>query len=247
MGAIDTNYTFTATDVITSTKMNNILDQSTITATATFNDTLAVSSGKLLVKTGGITSNEIAVGAVVTAGILNGAVTAGKLATDAVETVKIKDVNVTAAKLATDAVETAKIKNANVTAEKLSGAQTGTAPIYGARAWVVFDMTRNAAGDSNTDNTTRYIYPNGNGNVTSVTKNGTGDCTIAFTNDMPHANYAMVGMVQGTSSNPSAILSYQTSGGSIQTKSTSQARITTRDNNSDAAYNQELCEIVFFA
>jgi microcystin-dependent protein len=83
MGAIDTNYTFTATDVITSTKMNNILDQSTITATAVFNNTLDVASGKLLVKAGGITSNEIAADAVVTVGILDGAVTASKLAAGA--------------------------------------------------------------------------------------------------------------------------------------------------------------------
>ena len=83
MGAIDTSYTFTATDVITSTKMNNILDQSTITATAVFNNTLDVASGKLLVKAGGVTSNEIAANAVVTVGILDGAVTASKLAAGA--------------------------------------------------------------------------------------------------------------------------------------------------------------------
>lgn len=83
MGAIDTNYTFTATDVITSTKMNNILDQSTITATAIFNSTLSIASGKLLVAAGGITSNEIAANAVVTVGILDGAVTASKLAAGA--------------------------------------------------------------------------------------------------------------------------------------------------------------------
>jgi len=78
MGAIDTNYTFTATDVITSTKMNNILDQSTITATAIFNNTLDITSGKLLVKAGGVTSNEIAADAVTTIAILDGAVTQAK-------------------------------------------------------------------------------------------------------------------------------------------------------------------------
>jgi len=78
MGAIDTNYTFTATDVITSTKMNNILDQSTITATAIFNNTLDVTSGKLLVKAGGVTSNEIAADAVTTNAIADGAVTQAK-------------------------------------------------------------------------------------------------------------------------------------------------------------------------
>ena len=79
MGAIDTSYTFTATDVITSTKMNNILDQSTITATAVFNNTLDVASGKLLVKAGGITSNELATNAVTSINIVDGSVTAAKL------------------------------------------------------------------------------------------------------------------------------------------------------------------------
>jgi hypothetical protein len=89
MGAIDTNYTFTATDVITSTKMNNILDQSTITATAVFNSTLSIASGKLLVAAGGVTSNELAANAVTTTAILDANVTTAKLADDAVTSDKI--------------------------------------------------------------------------------------------------------------------------------------------------------------
>lgn len=99
MGAIDTNYTFTATDVITSTKMNNILDQSTITATAVFNSTLSIASGKLLVAAGGVTSNELAANAVTTTAILDANVT----------TAKILDANVTTAKIADDAVTSDKI------------------------------------------------------------------------------------------------------------------------------------------
>jgi hypothetical protein len=90
MGAIDTSYTFTATDVITSAKMNNILDQSTITATAVFNSTLSIASGKLLVAAGGVTSNELAANAVTTTAILDANVT----------TTKIADSNVTTAKIA---------------------------------------------------------------------------------------------------------------------------------------------------
>jgi hypothetical protein len=149
MGAIDTSYTFTATDVITSTKMNNILDQSTITATAITGATLSVTvGGKLFVTTGGITSNELGSNAVTTTAILDANVTPAKLSNsdfgaftvasgvatldaDVVTTAKILDANVT----------TAKILNANITAPKLDGAQTGTAPIYGVRAWVNFDGT----------------------------------------------------------------------------------------------------------
>ena len=129
MGAIDTNYTFTATDVITSTKMNNILEQSTITPTAIFNETLSVTSGKLLVKAGGITSNELGSNSVTTNSITDLNVTTGKLA----------DSSVTLSKMATDSVGSNQIVDASITAPMLDGLQSGAAPIYGCRAWVNFD------------------------------------------------------------------------------------------------------------
>ena len=89
MGAVNTTYTFTATDTITSTKMNNIIDQTTFTNDAVFDTTLAVASGKLKVNAQGITSNE--------------------LASNAVTTVKIADSNVTTEKIADDAVTSDKI------------------------------------------------------------------------------------------------------------------------------------------
>jgi microcystin-dependent protein len=78
MGAIDTTYTFTATDTITSTKMNNIIDQTTFTDDAVFDTTLIVAAGKLKVNAQGITSNELAENAVKTIAIENGAVTQAK-------------------------------------------------------------------------------------------------------------------------------------------------------------------------
>jgi hypothetical protein len=100
MGAIDTNYTFTATDVITSTKMNNILDQSTITATAVFNNTLDVASGKLLVKAGGITSNELGAGSVTSNAIADGAIVNADINASAdIAGSKLADASVTSAKL----------------------------------------------------------------------------------------------------------------------------------------------------
>lgn len=78
MGAIDTTYTFTATDTITSTKMNNIIDQTTFTNDAVFDTTLAVAAGKLKINAQGITSNELAANAVKTIAIEDGAVTQAK-------------------------------------------------------------------------------------------------------------------------------------------------------------------------
>ena len=144
MGAVDTTNTFTATDVITSTKMNNIIDQTVMTSDAiTLNGTLqVVAPGKLQVAAGGITSNELANDAVTTAAITDANVIPAKLAnadfgdfTVASGVATLDNDVVTTAKIFDSNVTTAKIADANVTAAKLDGAQTGTAPIYGVRAW----------------------------------------------------------------------------------------------------------------
>jgi hypothetical protein len=72
------------------------------------------------------------------------------------------------------------LPDATITAADLSGAQTGSAPIYGCRAWCVFDGTL-----------TGTNAPTAGGNVSTVTRNSTGDYTINFTTAMPDANYAV--------------------------------------------------------
>jgi hypothetical protein len=90
MGVVNTTYTFTSTDTITSAKMNNIIDDTTFTSDAIQGTTLqVVSPGKLAVSAGGITSNELSSNSVVTAAITDSNVT----------TAKIADSNVTQAKL----------------------------------------------------------------------------------------------------------------------------------------------------
>lgn len=70
MGAVNTTYTFTPTDVITSSKMNDIIDQTTMTSTAILGSTLQVTtSGQLAVNAQGITSNELAAASVTQAKI----------------------------------------------------------------------------------------------------------------------------------------------------------------------------------
>jgi hypothetical protein len=62
----------------------------------------------------------------------------------------------------------------------------GIAPSFSARAWVNF------VGSSGSINAS--------GNIASVTRNGTGDYTIAFTTPMSDTNYAVCGMVRGVNS-----------------------------------------------
>ena len=193
-GAVNTTYTFNSTDVITSARLNNILDESIMTPNAITGGTLSVVSGKL--KVGTLTSSELGANCVNTDQIATNAVTTIKIAdstgaSDGVTTAKLATGAVTAVKLATDAVETDKIKNNNVTAAKLDGPQSGSAPIFGIRAWVTFDMTRDSLNASNTNNTDRFIYDKGN--VSSVTKTNTGEFEVNFATPLPSVNYAYSG------------------------------------------------------
>jgi len=68
----------------------------------------------------------------------------------------------------------------------------GNAPIYGVRAWVNFDATRDSSGATNALNTNRFIRSSGN--VTSVKKDSTGRYTVTFTTSFPtgNTNYTVV-------------------------------------------------------
>lgn len=141
-GVVDTTHTFATNEVITSTLMNNIIDETFFTNDALANGTLALTAGKIKVATSGITSNEIGANAVTANAILNGVITDDKISASAgIALSKLAvgalptDITVTTANILDDSITTAKILNANVTAPKLNGAQTGSAPIYGARAW----------------------------------------------------------------------------------------------------------------
>jgi hypothetical protein len=85
MGVVNTTYTFTSTDTITSAKLNNIIDDTTFTSDAIQGTTLqVVSPGKLAVSASGITSNELASNSVVTAKIADSSVIQAKLGTNVV-------------------------------------------------------------------------------------------------------------------------------------------------------------------
>lgn len=167
MGAIATTYSFTATDTITSAKMNNIIAQSKMTTDAIFNGTLSLASDKLLVAASGITSNELADNSVVTAKISDLNVTTGKLA----------DLGVTTAKIADLGVTTGKIANASITGGKLSGAQTGDAPVFGVRAWALYNGVTQTLVNS--------------GNISGVTRNSVGNYTFSIDENMLTGNYAI--------------------------------------------------------
>jgi hypothetical protein len=82
MGAVETTYTFGATDTITSAKMNNIIDQTTMTSDACLSGGgLEVATGKLSIAPNAINSSRLASSSVTTNAITNGNVTPEKLST----------------------------------------------------------------------------------------------------------------------------------------------------------------------
>lgn len=234
MGAVDTTYTFTATDTITSAKMNNIIDQTTMTSQACLSGGgLEVASGQLAISQNAINSSRLASNSVTDLKILNGAVTPEKLSAGGPNwtgtgaggvfsvpqtglefgTGHTQDygcfIDLHSAATATD-FETRIVRDGGVNGNfrvinqgtgtiNLSssggvafGSATmfnpvGTAPIYGVRAWVNFDASRDASGATNASNTNRFIRSSGN--VTSVLKTGTGKFTVTFTFEMPNTNY----------------------------------------------------------
>jgi len=64
-------------------------------------------------------------------------------------------------------------------------------PGFMARAWVIFDGTKNTSGltEVGVNYTNRYIF--GSGNVSSVQRTATGTYKINFTTAMPNKNYAV--------------------------------------------------------
>jgi hypothetical protein len=103
-----------------------------------------------------------------------------------------------------------------------------------AKAWVNFN------GTVATPSTIRSSY-----NVSSITKNTTGDYTINFTNAMPNVNYALLGtsgFTQGGSTTSMGVVSIR--GGSYGLTTTT-ASIATMFQNGSAQDNGTVCVSIF--
>ena len=102
-----------------------------------------------------------------------------------------------------------------------------SAVAYGCRAWVNFDGT-----------TASPSTRRGSGNVSSVTKNGTGDYTVNFTTAMPDANY---GVAYGSASVTSGYFLL----GSSTSPTTTAFRFTTWTTTSLQQDNPSPCVAIF--
>lgn len=149
---------------------------------------------------------------------------------------------VTTSALVDNSVTTQTIANSAITAEKMSGGQTGSAPVYGCRAWVNFNGTRNEADNSVSTNGAN-VKINRKENVTRVLKNGPGDYTVTFTTFMPDINFCVLTNV--TNDNVSARNSYEV-GTYSQYRSLSTVRVAVvNSGNTAATDSQGVCVAVF--
>ena len=103
--------------------------------------------------------------------------------------VEIEGVVLKDSEMASGAIGSAVTMTANQAAVKTAINAGGSAPIYAARAWVVFDGT---GASSITMNAAR--------NVSGITDNGTGDFTVNFTTAIDDAHYVVSGSVIGSTS-----------------------------------------------
>jgi len=110
---------------------------------------------------------------------------------------------------------------------KFNSGYGSSATAYGCRAWVNFN------GTTASPSTIR-----GSGNVTSVTKNTTGDFTVNFTNAMPDANYAVAGSASNNASSGSMIMA-------PLSNTTAPTTTAFRFNTSNSASNLD-CPYTFF-
>jgi len=170
--------------------MNNIIDDTTFTSDAIQGTTLqVVSPGKLAVSAGGITSNELASNAVVTAKIADSNVTTAKIADSNVTTAKIADSSVTQAKLASNVVGNGPLVVAY--SSVATSVPTGVTPTKITLGTEVHDTNNNFANSRFTPTVAGYYQINGFVNTTAntliayISKNGSniaGNVVAATTN-----------------------------------------------------------------
>lgn len=184
MPVVDTTQLFATGDTVTSTTLNNIMDQSIFVYGAVVSGSgLAITDGgQMTISDNTLPGGKITNGTITSVKIQDGTITNANIsASAAIATSKLAS----GALSSTVTVGTANITNGSITSTKLSGNQTGSAPIYGVRAW----------GSVNSNGSTKRSQ-----NISSITKSSTGNYTVNFTVDMPASTYAIVTTTENTGS-----------------------------------------------
>lgn len=92
----------------------------------------------------------------------------------------------------THAVRLGQINTANAAPIKTALNASGASPIFGARAWALFDMTRDSTGAASSANTNRFIHASGG--VSSVLRVSASSFEVNFSSPLTQNGYAPFGM-----------------------------------------------------
>lgn len=190
MAILNKGQTFSDGEQVTSAKLNTAVDGATFASGAVDDVSTQLSGGAIIVKDGGVGTAKITDNAVTSAKILDSNVTKGKIedvanmkvlgntsgASAAPQEVSILDEDDMASNSDT-AIPTQQSVKAYVDDSSVIKT-SGTAPYYGCRAWGTYNGVSNTL--------------NGNGNISSVSRTGTGYYTVYFSTSMPNSNYAVV-------------------------------------------------------
>ena len=166
--------------------------------------------------------------------IPDGSITTPKLANLAVQTGKIADLAVTTIKIANNAVDGTKIPDLALTTNKIADNQITFAKLGTtektrvAKAWVNFNGTTSPG-------TIRSQF-----NVSSVTKNATGDYTINFAVALTDANYAVAASVSAPLNQNVTVLVNNSPGPTSAPPTTAGFRMITMNGTANSgAFNQD--------
>lgn len=190
MAILNKGQTFSDGEQVTSAKLNTLVDGSTFASGAVDDVSTQLSGGAIIVKDGGVTTSKIADGNVTTSKLANSNVTKEKIENVA----NMKVLGNTSGSVAApqevsilDEDDMASDSNTSIPTQQSVKAYvddssitktSGDAPYYGCRAWGTYNGVSNTL--------------NGNGNISSVSRTGTGYYTIYFSTSMPNSNYAVV-------------------------------------------------------
>jgi hypothetical protein len=112
-------------------------------------------------------------------------------------------------------------------------APSGSAPSYTCRAWVNFDGTGTPAIRED-------------GNVSSITDNGTGLYTVNFATAMPDANYSCVASCSWQGSTSRNIINVMSDGNSSEAPTTTTVKLEVVNYSTGSAFDSDYTNVAIF-
>ena len=217
MATVTKGRTFVSGEVVTPTKLNNLVDLATVTqiVNADISATAAIADSKLA--------------AISTAGkVSNTATTATSANTASAIVTRDSSGNFSAGTI-----------TANLTGTVTGNASGLSSPASNglAKAWVNFNGAGTYTLGTPTAATIRSSH-----NVSTITKNANGDFTVTFSSAFPNANYAVMVTAQGAANNALSVIR---AGAAATMVTTTSVRVSFLDTSAGPENPNTACVVIF--